>query len=109
MRLALAGARQILQPAFTAKEIFRIADDRASLIVRELGMANSALAIVGLMSLFRPTFVLPAAIAGGLFYGAAGLQHVLNRERTTKETIAMASDIFAFAMLAIFVIGAFAS
>jgi len=106
VRLGLAGVRQIAQPGFTAKDIFKIADEKAWAIVRELGFANLALAIVGLASLAKPTFVLPAAIVGAIFYGAAGAQHLLARGRTTNETIAMASDLFAFIMLALFVAGA---
>jgi hypothetical protein len=37
------------------------------------------------------------------------VQHVFSRGRTTKETIAMATDLFAFVVLAIFVIDAFAA
>ena len=66
VRLGLAGARQIVQPGFTAKDIFNIADEKALAIVRELGFANLALAIVGLVSLVEPTFVLPAAITAGI-------------------------------------------
>ena len=106
VRLGVAGARQIVQPGFTAKDIFNIADEKALAIVRELGFANLALAIVGLVSLVEPTFVLPAAITAGIFYGASGVQHLLAPGRTMKETIALASDLFAVVMLAVFVLGA---
>jgi hypothetical protein len=105
VRLGLAGARQVLQPSFTAEEIFAISDEKAWLIVRELGIANFALAIVGLASLIKPAFTLPAAIIGGVFYGGAGVQHIFSRGRTTKETIAMATDLFAFVVLTVYAIG----
>jgi hypothetical protein len=101
VRLGLAGVRQFVQPSFTAKDIFKIADEKAWAIVRELGFANLALAIVGLASLVKPVFVLPAAIMAGNFYGAASVPHLLARGRTMKETIAMARDLFAFVMLAV--------
>jgi hypothetical protein len=103
VRLALAGARQVLQPAFTAREIFNIESSDALPLVRELGIANLATGIVGLTSLFAPSFVLPAAISAGIFYGVAGIRHAFERSRSRNETVAMVSDLFIFAVLAAFV------
>jgi hypothetical protein len=69
VRLTLAGLRQQIQPRFTSKEIFGIESDDALPIVRELGVANLATGVVGLLSLIRPGFVLPVAIAAMIFYG----------------------------------------
>ncbi len=40
IRLLLAGARQVIQPRFTAEEIFHIRGAESLAIVRELGFAN---------------------------------------------------------------------
>ena len=66
--LGLAGVRQMLNPAFTAKDIFEIDDPAAGKIVQELGFANSAIGLIALLSLAWPAWVAPAAVAGGLFY-----------------------------------------
>jgi hypothetical protein len=100
VRLGLAGLRQIVQPAFTARQIFHIAGDGALTVVRELGVANIGAAVVGLASLVAPSFVLPAAISAAIFYGVAGAQHVMQRRRSFNETLAMASDLFMFLVLA---------
>jgi hypothetical protein len=100
-RLGLAGLRQVCQPRFTARDIFRIEGDEALPLVRELGMANLGAGLVGLLSLARPGFVTPIAIWAALFYGAAGVQHVIERPRTRNEAIAMASDLWMFAILAV--------
>ena len=105
VRLGLAGLRQVVQPRFTA-EIFEINDERVWPIVRELGIANLALAVVGLASLAKSTFVLPVAIIAAIFYGGAAIQHIGARDRTTNETVAMASDLFALVILAIYSIHA---
>jgi hypothetical protein len=105
VRLTLAGARQLLQPGFTAKEIFHMTSDEALPLVSELGVANLATGVVGLLSLAAPTFTLPVAIAAGIFYGVAGLRHLSGRDRSRNETVAMAGDLFLFAVLAIFVLG----
>ena len=105
VRLTLAGVRQFLEPAFTAREIFHMSGDGALPIVRELGVANAAIGIVGLVSLKAPGYLLPAATAAGIFYGVAGFRHALERDRSPNETVAMASDLLLFVVLALFVVG----
>ncbi|MCW5760601.1 MAG: hypothetical protein KIS90_12605, partial [Phenylobacterium sp.] len=101
VRLAIAGARQILQPGFTAREIFHIPGDEALVLVRELGTWNLAIGLLGLLSLAQPSFVLPTAIAAAIFYFAAGIGHVTAAERTLNETVAMTSDLGAALVLAV--------
>jgi hypothetical protein len=104
IRLLLAGVRQIAQPAFTAKTIFESTDPATQKVVQELGFANTAIGIVSVLSLIRPGFVLPAAIAAAIFYGLAGLKHIGNPGKNRLETVATLSDLWIFAVLAIFVI-----
>jgi hypothetical protein len=100
VRLLLAGLRQFFQPSFTARQIFHIESDDALPIVRELGVANFATGIVGMISLIRPEFVLPVAISAGLFYGIAGIRHAAEKGRSGNENIAMISDLFVSAVFA---------
>jgi hypothetical protein len=103
VRLGLAGLRQLFQPAFTARQIFHMHGDEALPLVRELGVANVATAVVALASLAVPSFVLPVAISAAIFYGIAGVRHLLERDRSLNENIAMVSDLVLFLVLAIFV------
>ncbi len=100
-RLGLAGLKQVTQPAFTAETIFEIADPKAQVIVQELGFANLAFGLIGLLSLAFPAFLLPAAVGGGLFYLLAGVMHALRAGKTRTETIAMVSDLGIVAVLAV--------
>ena len=109
VRLGLAGLRQFLQPAFTAREIFHMTGDEALPLVRELGVANSATGLVGLLSLTLPGFILPVSISAGVFYGVAGVRHLAERGRSFNETVAMVSDLFLAAVLAVCVGAAFLS
>lgn len=59
-RLLLAGIRQIVQPAYTARVILGFKSDESLLLVRELGFANAALGLVGIVSLFVPSWQLAA-------------------------------------------------
>jgi hypothetical protein len=103
VRLVLAGLRQFFQPRFTSEQIFGIKSDDALPIVRELGVANFATGVVGIASLAKPSFVLPVAIAGAIFYGLAGIRHAAEGGRTRNENIAMVSDLFVFLALAAYI------
>jgi hypothetical protein len=108
VRLAVAGFRQYFEPRFTAERIFGLKGDDPLPIVRELGIANFAAGTVGILSLWRPDFVLPVAIAAAIFYGVAGFRHAAQPARNAKENIAMASDLFAFLVLAAYSVFALA-
>ncbi len=101
VRLGLAGLRQIFQPRYTAETILGIKSEDSLLLVRELGIANSALGSVGLATLFAPSWLLPAALAGAILYGLAGINHVFHRPRNTLQNVAMVSDLFACLVLAV--------
>jgi hypothetical protein len=104
VRLFIAGLRQIVQPRFTSGHIFGIKGDDALPLVRELGLANVATGLVGILSLFEPQFALPVAIAATIFYGGAGIGHVAKAHRNGLENTAMISDLAASAVFAAFVV-----
>lgn len=104
IRLFTAGLRQNLQPEFTARDIFRIDDPKAADLVREIGLANLAMGALGIATYFVPAWLVPAAIVGGLYYGLAGLLHLMRSDRNANETIALVTDLLAFAILAVFVV-----
>ena len=104
VRLFMAGVRQVAQPQFTAETIFEIKDRAALAIVRELGFANLSTGTLGLASLAAPNWLLPAAIVGGLYYGLAAAGHAFRSRRNFNEQTALISDIFAFVILAAFVV-----
>lgn len=108
VRFFLAGLRQFFQPRFTSEEIFGLRSDDALPLVRELGIANLASGAVGLMSLARPGFVLPAAISAAIFYGLAGIRHVMHGGRGANQNIAMISDLFVFLVLGAYVVSTLA-
>lgn len=104
VRLFIAGIRQVVEPRFTAEEIFGIHDRASFPIVREVGFANLSIGLLGICSLFHVGWVVPAAIAGGLYYGLAGLGHISQTDKNAKEYTAMISDGFVFLVLSIFLI-----
>lgn len=104
LRLGCVSIKQIFQPGFTAKEIFNISDEKAFIIVQELGCANLCLALLALLSICFGSFRIPAAISGGLFFGLAGIQHLLKSKYSNIERFAMVSDFYIFSVLSLLVI-----
>ncbi|MFM9924498.1 DUF6790 family protein [Variovorax sp. H27-G14] len=105
-RLFLAGTRQILQPEYTARQILGHKGDESIVLVRELGFANVSIGLVALISLASPSWRIPAAVAGGLFYLLAGANHMRQRHRNRLENVAMASDLIAGVVLFVALAGA---
>lgn len=104
VRLMLAGLRQTFAPGFTLKQIFEIDHKPSEHIVQELGFANLSMGLLCIVTLPLP-FLSPAgAIAAGLFYGLAGLQHIRKPGRNTQRTLAMVTDLLVFAVLATYVV-----
>ena len=103
MRLLLAGLRQIVQPRYTAATVLGIAGTESFLVVRELGIANTAIGITALCSIFFPGWIPACALVGLIFYGLAGINHLAHPNRTPLQNAAMGSDFFAaMVMLAYF-------
>jgi hypothetical protein len=104
IRLFTAGVRQALQPRFTAGEIFGILGAESYAIVREVGFGNLAIGALGICSIYRPGWIIPAAVVGGLYYGLAALGHVFRKGKNVMEQTAMISSAFAFLVLLVVVV-----
>ena len=101
VRLLLAGLRQIFQPGYTAEVVLGIKGDDCRRVIRELGFGCTAIGCIGAGSLFSETWLLPAAIAGAVFYGLAGVNHFLHKARGMTENVAMVSDVLVAVVLII--------
>jgi hypothetical protein len=103
VRLLIAGLRQVVDPKFTAEEIFNINSAEPLILVRELGFANISTGVLGICAIFNGGWIMPAAIVGGLFYGLAGLGHAFREARNLFENVAMYSNFFVFVILLVYV------
>jgi hypothetical protein len=99
LRLFIAGLRQIMKPEFTAKEIFHIQGDESLPIVRELGFANLCFGLIGIVSLFVPSWRVVSAFGSGLYYGLAALLHLIKKPAGPNEKFALITDVFVFFLL----------
>lgn len=103
VRLFTACLRQIAKPELTSEGILGIKGKEARVLVRELGFANVAIGLVGLISLWHTQWQSAGALAGGLFLLLAGLTHSKNKQRNFEENIAMISDL-AIGLLMLFLV-----
>jgi len=99
VRLVLAGVTQVVRPRFTVKGILGFDEPRAYVLAQELGFANIALGLAGLLSMLFASWSLPVAFAGGVFLGLAGINHWFRPGRTMRENVAMISDLWAALIL----------
>lgn len=93
IRLLLAGIRQVMQPAFTARTIFRMDSPDAEKLVSEIGFGNIAMGLVASLSIVQSAFVTPMALCGGFFLGLAGIKHIGNAARSPEENTAPVTDL----------------
>lgn len=99
IRLVLAGLRQVLLPGFTAKEIFGMQTEEAFPIVRELGFANLCFGLVGILSCWKPEWRMVSAFASGIYFGLAGLLHLVRKPANGNEQFALWTDLLIFGLL----------
>ena len=102
LRLFLAGVRQTTKPAFTAKQIFDIEGDDVLPVVRELGFANLCFGLIGIVSVFLPSWRVVSACGSGLYYGIAGVQHLIKKPVGANELFALITDLLIFIFLLIY-------
>ena len=107
VRLFIAGLRQATKPAFTAREIFHLNSDDSFPIIKELGFANISMGGIAILSLFIPSWRIPAAAAGGLYFGLAGFLHLFKKRDSSNETIAMISDLYIFLLMVLYLTAEF--
>jgi hypothetical protein len=96
---------QAVQPAVAAGRIFGLSGSGAWVVVRELGFANLALGLIDLASGFHAPWRAPAAPAGCVVHGLAGINPLLRTRPNRLEDIPRATDFAAFGVLAAFKAG----
>lgn len=100
VRLFVAGATQAIRPDDTADTIFGTTDPTVLPFISELGDANLGFGVIGILSLFLRSWVVPAALAGVVFLGLDGIRHAVSGgEFASEHSIAMITDLIALVVL----------
>lgn len=94
IRSFTAGLSQFLNPAFTASILH--SGETSFVVIKELGFANMAMGLAGIISLFAVTWRRPAAFSIGVFILGATIIHVLRLPQgiNMKEMTALLNDIY---------------
>ncbi|MCW3492107.1 hypothetical protein [Microbacterium sp. SSM24] len=92
-RLLVAGVAQVSGKGPTAAILGSTAPTiQEKQLTRELGTANIAMGIAGLLALV-PGWAVPAGLAGGLFLLIAGAMHVPKKGKNAQESLATWTDL----------------
>ena len=102
IRLFTAGIKQASDPSFTGTKIFKFTSRESYVVIRELGFANIALGVMGILSLINNDWRIIAAISSGLFFGLAALQHSTIKPGSKNEWIALFYDFGVFLMMLVY-------
>ena len=102
IRLFTAGIKQASDPKFTGTKIFKFTTQESYVVIRELGFANIALGVMGILSLINDSWRIMAAISAAIFFGLAALQHAARTPESKNEWIALLYDTTVFLMLGIY-------
>ncbi len=101
VRLLLGGMRRLIQPRYVAEVKLGIKSEDSAPLVRQLGFATTAIGCIAVGSLMSSSWLTPAAIAGSVFYGLAGVHHLLRKARNRNENIALVCDVLVAVVLII--------
>lgn len=104
VRLLGAGIVQMFRPQFTAKNLLGIDSPGANQIVQELGFANTAMGIAGIIATFLASWLAPVAAVGGIFLLLAGIRHLAKSGKSAREWIPTITDLILAVVLLIFVV-----
>jgi len=104
VRLFIAGIRQATKPGFTAREVFHIAGEDSFVVIRELGFANICVGLLGILSMWHPSWRDAAATTGGLYFGLAGVLHLFKKPDSRNEVIALVSDLYIFLIMLLYLL-----
>jgi hypothetical protein len=102
IRLFTAGIKQSSNPEFTATRIFHMKTSESFVVIRELGFANIALGVMGILSVINGNWRILAAVIGGLFFGLAGIQHLFKKPDSRNELIAMMYDLTVLVVILLY-------
>ncbi len=103
LRLFIAGCVQVLVPGFTAAKIFRFRHKESYAVIRELGFGNISMGVIGMLSLAKVEWRGITSIAAAIFFGFAGIQHLVRKPDSFNEILAMVTDQLVFVLMLLYI------
>ena len=98
-RLFFKGVRLASTPRVTGLSLLSFSNRESYLLLLELGFANMALGVMGILSVINDQWRPIAAIAGAIYFGLSDLLRLLKKPAGRHEKVALAYNLLAFAGL----------
>ena len=102
IRVVTAGVHQAINPKYTAETILGLETSEPRVVVRKLGCANIAIGTGEFASILAHQWRTPAVVAGAIFYGLAGDNHLVAKNRNRLQNVAALSDLLACSILCVY-------
>lgn len=105
IRSVSAGLVQLVYPQYTAQTIFELSTGTEFYIfIRELGVANFAIGVTAIVSVWIKNWRIPAAFISLIFNTFLSINHILHFQAGGNELASLAADLFVVVMLSYFLI-----
>lgn len=95
-RLLVAGISQLANPTRTTQGILGLQDEKANLVVHELGFANLSFGLAATAISLFPAWGVLGAVPGAIYLGLAGFRHIATRGKGREESVATWTDLLVF-------------
>lgn len=105
IRSVSAGLVQLVYPQYTAQIIFELTSGSEFYIfIRELGIANFAIGVTAIISVWKIHWRYPAAFISLIFNAFLVINHILHFQAGLNELASLGADLFVVIMLSYFLI-----
>ncbi|PUZ22984.1 hypothetical protein DCC81_21465 [Chitinophaga parva] len=105
LRLLFAGLRQALLPEAAARKISGMQTEEILPVVQELGFAKLCFGLLAIFSWWKPEWRMVAAFTSGIYFGLAGLRHLVKPKVNSNERFTLWIDLLTFGLLSAFYLG----
>lgn len=100
-RALTTGAMQFLNSSYTM-ELLQMGEE-SKIIIMELGFAQFGIGLIGILSVWKKSFRLPAIITYGIFMLGASLIHIVRfTTANLEEIVSLAGDLFVLVIAIVY-------
>ena len=100
-RALTTGAMQFLNSSYTM-ELLQVSEE-SKIIIMELGFAQFGIGLIGILSIWKKSFRVPAIITYGIFMLGASIIHIVRfTTANAEEIVSLAGDLFVLVIAVVY-------
>ena len=100
-RALTTGAMQFLNSSYTM-ELLQVSEE-SKIIIMELGFAQFGIGLIGILSICKKSFRVPAIITYGIFMLGASIIHIVRfTTANAEEIVSLAGDLFVLVIAVVY-------